>query len=145
MLPAPAYVPDPHIVQLDSAVAACSPECLPALQSVHSPDPDASLYLPAKHLVQGPPSLPLYPALQAQSVTLSLPEGEPENDGHCVQTVSLVAASTAEYLPPSQLVQDKGPDDDLYFPAAHVVQAGIWPVNPAIHAHATAPSSESLP
>jgi len=128
-----------------SLTAPCSNENLPATQPVHSPEPGSLLYVPAEHAAQAPPSFPLYPTLQAQSIKASLPQGESAFAGQLAHTAALVAPTSAEYLPPSQLLHDDGPGDVLYLPAEHAVQEGIAPVNPAMHSHSAAPCSESLP
>jgi len=140
-----AYEPAPQSSHVYSLTAPCSIENLPATQPVHSLEPGESLYLPAEQLKQPPPSFPLYPTLQVQSIKASLPAGESAFVGQLVHTAALVAPTTAEYLPPSQLLQGDGPGDALYWPAEHAVQSGSAPVNPAMHSHSAAPCSESLP
>ena len=59
--------------QFSQELAATALENLPASQSLHADDPNPVLCLPGVHATQGPPSEPVYPALQRQSVSSSLP------------------------------------------------------------------------
>ena len=76
-------------------------ELLEAGQSVQSAEPVNILYLPVAHAVQGPPSGPLYPALQRHDVMSGLP--------------------TADMLLAGQAVQVAEPAIVLNVPATHVV------------------------
>ncbi len=51
-------------------------------QSLHTVDPEVSLYFPATHCEQGPPRGPVEPVLQLQLVEKELPDGEEENGVH---------------------------------------------------------------
>jgi hypothetical protein len=61
-----------------------------ALPSVQAADPVDTLYLPATHAVQLPPSGPVDPALQVQLVKAALPAGELELVGQAVHDASVV-------------------------------------------------------
>lgn len=76
VLPAGDVPPAPHAVQ--AAVAPTVPEYVPTAQSVHAAFPLLVLYLPATHAEHGPPSAPVYPALQVQAPEAELPLGELE-------------------------------------------------------------------
>jgi hypothetical protein len=68
---------------------------------VHAEAPVASLYVPAPHAVQVPPSGPDQPTLQVQLLKAVLCSGELESAG--------------------QLLQLTAPDTLLYLPAPHAV------------------------
>ena len=55
-------VPTPQFVQLLAVEAPVVTRYVPAPQSVHATEPMASLYPPAAHAEQFPPSGPVYPA-----------------------------------------------------------------------------------
>ena len=57
-------------------------EKVPALQLMHSAEPDASLNLPTSQAEQFPPSGPVKPLLQVQLLTDMLPEADHAFDGH---------------------------------------------------------------
>mgnify|MGYP007083791800 CR=1 FL=1 len=66
------------------ATAPTVGEYCPATQLLHAADPNTILYFPATHEVHGPPSGPVEPALQVQSVETKLPVRELEFAGHCM-------------------------------------------------------------
>ena len=70
-----------------SDVAPTAAEYLPVTQSVHASGPATPLYVPARHLVQGPPLGPDEPALQVQAAKAKLPAVESELDGHSMHVV----------------------------------------------------------
>ena len=80
----PGAQPQPLAAVLPSADAVFGPQLAQALEltalaneperhATHSALPVASLYLPAPHPVQGPPSPPVYPTEQMHAVTATLP------------------------------------------------------------------------
>jgi hypothetical protein len=71
-----------HVTQAAAAVAPVESEYVPTPQDVHPALPLAILYIPTPHIKHGPPSGPVYPALQVQSATASLAMGELVNTGH---------------------------------------------------------------
>ena len=91
-----------HPAQVAAAVAATTPEYVPATQLMHAALPVTSLYMPAAHGEHTPPFTPVYPALQVQSATASLELGELELPGHVTQVAAAVAADVAEYVPAPQ-------------------------------------------
>ena len=129
-----------------SDVAPTAAEYLPVTQSVHASGPATPLYVPARHLVQGPPLGPDDPALQVQSACSSLAAGALEFGGHVWHT-SDVAPTTIEYLPSKQLVHEASPVAILYVPATHKMHAlPSPPVAPALQVQsvkAELPSDES--
>jgi hypothetical protein len=129
-----------------SDVAPTAAEYLPVTQSVHASGPATPLYVPARHLVQGPPLGPDDPALQVQSACSSLAAGALEFGGHVWHT-SDVAPTTIEYLPSKQLVHEASPVATLYVPATHKVHAlPSAPVEPGMQvqaAKAELPAGES--
>ena len=58
-----------------------------------------ALYLPAMHCEQGPPLLPVVPALQEQEVEAVLAAGESECIGHAKHVLTDVAPIAGEYVP----------------------------------------------
>ena len=82
-------------------------------QSVHSPDPDAALCLPAAHPTHGPPSGPLKPALHRHAAAVALADAEYELAGHPTHALADVAFVVAKYLPLAQLVHAADPVDAL--------------------------------
>jgi L-2-hydroxyglutarate oxidase LhgO len=82
---------------LSSADAEFAPQLVQALElaplanepeghTAHAALPVASLYIPAPHPVQGPPSTPVYPKEQIHAVTATLPVTDTlEPDGHVEQ------------------------------------------------------------
>ena len=67
---------DGHVLHDDSADAPDLVEYLPDPQLLHGALPAFILYLPASHSLQGPPSLPVAPALHVQADLLSLADGD---------------------------------------------------------------------
>ena len=65
-----------------SDVAPTVVEYLPLLHSVQASEPVLILYFPATHAVHVPPSLPVKPASQMQSMRSLLPSGAMELAGH---------------------------------------------------------------
>jgi len=126
-----------HVRQVAAAVAAVTPEYVPAPQDVHPAVPLAILYVPAAHGEHTPPSGPVDPALQVQSATASLELGELELPGHVRQAAAAVAADVAEYVPTPQDVHPALPLAILYVPAAHGEHTPpSGPVNPALQVQA---------
>ena len=91
------------------ALAPIIVENLPASHSVHAASPALSLYLPATHCVQEPPSGPVQPTLHVHCVTMLLASGECELALHVVHTAALVAPTIVEYLPAEQLRHTASP------------------------------------
>lgn len=81
-----------------SSTAPTLLEYFATTHSEHALLPFSLLYFPATHCVQGIPFCPVDPALQAQSVLLSLPIAECEFAGHGVHT-SDMAPTAVEYVP----------------------------------------------
>jgi len=88
---------------------------------VHAELPRATLYVPATHSVQTPPSGPEDPALHKQSVCSSLASGAIVRNGHSWHTLE-IAPIAMEYWAVSQLVHTAAPVATLYFPATHNAQ-----------------------
>ena len=63
---------------------------------MHAALPVAALNLPATQREQGPPLLPVAPALQAQAVEAALAAGESECVGHVMQVPDDVAPMLGE-------------------------------------------------
>ncbi len=82
----------------------------------------SSLYLPATHSAQGPPSGPDAPEMQKQSVKTVPPLNELEFAGHSLQFTEAVLLTVPEYLPSPQLMHSADPCVSLYFPATHALQ-----------------------
>lgn len=112
MLPAAETPPAAHAGQVLAPAVA---ENVPAAQSVHAKLPLLVLYWPAAHAEHGPPSAPVYPALQAQAAAAELALGELE----------LVAQGVHRALPVV----------DLYDPMVHAVHGPE--VSPFIHVYPT--------
>ena len=91
-----------HARQVTAAVAAAVPEYVPAPQFSHSALPLAILYVPATQAEHGPPSGPVYPALQVQAVAAELVLGEFEFTAHATQVTVVVAPGMLEYVPDPQ-------------------------------------------
>jgi len=108
-------------------------EYVPAEQLWHDADPLASLYVPISHSSQPPPSGPVEPTSQIQSMRSSLPAGASELIPHCWHVFE-VAPVSVEYLPEKQIVHATIPVAILYLPgshSAHIPPSG--PVAPALH------------
>ena len=69
---------------------------------MHAALPVAALNLPATQREQGPPLLPVAPALQAQAVEAALAAGESECVGHAEHVLTDVAPIVGEKVPDSQ-------------------------------------------
>jgi hypothetical protein len=83
-----------HARHAAADVAAVVGEYVPAAQSVHAALPVAVLYLPATQAVHGPPSGPVYPALQPRLIQAALDElaiGEVKPVGHAMHAPEPVA------------------------------------------------------
>ena len=104
---------------VDNPEAPTTVEYVPGSHALHSAGPVDSLYLPATHAVQLPPSGPEYPALQVQIV---LPAGELEPAKQPRHVDNPEALTTVEYVPGSHALHSAGPVDSLYLPATHAVQ-----------------------
>ena len=75
-----------HARHVAAAVALRVVEYCPAVQLVHDALPDAILYDPTGHAVQGPPFGPVNPGVQVQPVKTVHPRhAAPEFDGHARQ------------------------------------------------------------
>jgi hypothetical protein len=75
---------DGQSMHVEFAEAPIAVEYVPAAQSEQVAAPLNTLYFPAAHAVHGPPSGPVDPALQVQSVEAALPAGELEFDGQAL-------------------------------------------------------------
>jgi len=125
--------PATHDTQVVMLVAAILAEYVPAIHEVHVCVPLEVLYVPAGHIAHVPPSGPVDPALQLQSVSSSLAGGEFDRNGHASHTFETAPIAT-EYLPISQLVHTASPVSTLYLLATHEVQVPpLTPVKPALH------------
>ena len=69
---------------------------------MHAALPVAALNLPATQREQGPPLLPVAPALQAQAVEAALAAAESECVGHAEHVLTDVAPIVGEKVPDSQ-------------------------------------------
>jgi len=96
-------------------------EYLPAPQSVHATEPVVVLYFPAAHAKHVPPSGPVNPRLQTQSVSASLPMTDCELEGQLRQVLAVVAPVVVEYLPAMQSEHSSKFKPVLYFPATHAM------------------------
>jgi len=115
-----------------SATAPTAVEYCAAKQLLHGALPLCVLYLPATQAAHSPPSGPVNPALQVQSVCSLLATGALEFNGHATHT-SDMAAISVEYLATAQFVHRKSPRWGLYFPASHSEHAlPLGPLNPAL-------------
>ena len=122
-----------------SSFAASVLEYVPGLHRSHAADPFASLYVPPIHAEHPPPLSPVYPALQMQSSTPSLPLSEYVLFGHNMHVSAVVAARSVEKVPPVHVVQPADPFTVLYVPAAHAVHASpSSPVYPGLHTQSVA-------
>jgi len=93
----------------------------------------AILYVPATQSSHAEPSDPVDPALHLQSVCRSLAAGASEFAKHAWHTEKIVAATTVEYFPVSQLVHGVEPVEFLYLPATHCTHGPPFaPSNPAL-------------
>jgi len=71
-----------HVKHVPTETAPGTAEYFPATQSSQSIDPVLALYFPATHGTQFVPSAPVAPALQVQSVILTLAAGALDAVGH---------------------------------------------------------------
>ena len=125
-----------HPLHVETADAPTTAEYVPLTHAVHARGPVAVLYFPAVHSMHALPSGPVAPALQVQSVDLSLPAPESEFCTQLVHVESADAPTTAEYVPLTHSVHARGPTAVLYFPAVHSMHAlPSGPVAPALHVH----------
>ncbi len=90
-------------------------------QSVHVTDPVDTLYCPATHAVQMPPSGPVHPALQVHFSKAPLPVDELVFDGQTMHVEVSEAPTAVEYVPAPQLVQMAAPVAVEYVPAPQSV------------------------
>ena len=67
--------------------------------------PEEVLYVPAGHLVQGPPSGPLEPLSHSQALAALLPAGEEDRGGQLLHVLEELAPVVEEYVPAGQLTQ----------------------------------------
>jgi hypothetical protein len=111
------------------ATSPTTVEYSPAKQWLHGMSPLATLYLPAVHCTQAPPSGPVDPGLHLQSVSLLLACREREFDVQGWQVCAAEAAENTEYVPSRQLIHRDAPVAILYFPALHAVH--VCPFSPA--------------
>jgi hypothetical protein len=115
----------------------------PEGHTAHAALPVASVYVPAPHPVQGPPSTPAYPKEQMHAVTATLPVTDTlEPDGHVEQLALAVAA----YLPVGHKEHAVESMPLVYVPATHAVQPpplAASPVNPAGHPQLMLPSADT--
>jgi len=80
------------------------------------------LYFPGKQWIQGPPSGPVVPITQTQSLMLLLPSIEFESCRHDMHILLLVAPGIVEYFPASHFTHSMSPLVSLYFQGMHVTQ-----------------------
>jgi hypothetical protein len=103
-------------------------------QGRHDAEPEPGLYFPESHIVQGPPLDPEKPPAHTQLVSVPLPRGDSEPDGHETHVDSDVAAKAEEKVSLRQLTHAADPGSDLYFPARHCTHVPpVEPVYPASH------------
>jgi hypothetical protein len=123
-----------HVVAI---VAPTDIEYVPAKQSVHAALPLIVLYFPATQEVHRPPSGPVKPMLQAQTLTAELAVGELEFAGHARHVEASVAPVLVEYVPAPQSAHAALPLAILYFPATHAAHGPpSGPVKPILQAQA---------
>ena len=131
-LPAGEMEFDGQALHVELAEAPTAVEYAPVPQSVHRADPVDTLYFPATHAVQVPPSGPEKPALQLQTLDVLLPAGESESAIHARHAD---APASAEYVPSLHSLQSVEPLSLLYLPAPHAVHAPpSCPHQPALQA-----------
>ena len=109
-----------HKTHVSTVVAASVVEYRPAAQFKHAASPVTFLYLPATHEVHCCPLRPVYPALQKQSCTLTLPIGECEK---LAQDVHAIEPDAALYVPARHLVHTSGFGKDNSFCVIMFVQS----------------------
>ena len=99
----------------------------------------AALNLPATQREQGPPLLPVAPALQEQAVAAALAAGECECVGHVMQAPDDVAPMLGEKVPIPQSLHVALPEAALNLPATHSEHGPpLQPVAPALQEQAAA-------
>ena len=76
LLPIPEYVCAGQSMHVDSEISAMAVLYWPCEHSEHGAEPFTSLYVPAIHAAHVTPSGPVYPLLQVQLVSSSLPAPE---------------------------------------------------------------------
>ena len=109
------FDPVGHDTQTVELLAPDTAEYVPAPQLLHAALPPPILYVPATHAAHGPPSGPVYPALQAadtQSATASLDIADMVPAGHATQVDALVAAAVPEYVPAAQSEHGAVPSEE---------------------------------
>ena len=146
LLPTPGFEDETaeHRVHVSLDVAPDAVEYVPTSHSTHAPLPLISLYVPAGHSSQSPPSGPEKPALHLHSPTAELPAGESDLTGHSAHVSGDVAASVAEYVPASHSWQSVVPFASLYSPTLHATHS--FPSASAVYpALQTQSASSSLP
>jgi hypothetical protein len=151
----PGAQPQPLEAVLLSADAVLAPQVVHAMElaplanepeghAAHAALPVASLYVPAPHPVQGPPSPPVYPKEHMHAVIPTLPATDTfEPDGHVEQSA---VPTIAAYLPVVHAEHAAEPMPLVYVPAVHAVQLpplAASPVNPAEHPQLTLPSADT--
>ena len=97
VLPVGDVNPGKHALQANAPLA----EYVFAVHTSHACEPDAFLNFPASHATHGPPSGPVYRALQTHAVTFMLFADEFELAGHTVHAARLVVSL---YVPIAQAV-----------------------------------------
>ena len=125
MLPAGEWALASQAIHVVLRVAPGVLKYFPTSHSKQDAEPSTSLYLPAPHAKQGPPSCPVYPALHLQSVTSSLPICETVLLGH-----SEHAADPGPVLNLPSEHQSHGPPSGPVEPAAHLSEHDLSDVLP---------------
>jgi len=97
------YLPTAHGTQTVSTVAPAVEECVPATQPVHALFPASDLKVPIAHCIQLPPTGPVHPALQVQTVEAVLAGGEVAFAGQASQTAVPVTALNLPGTQPTHL------------------------------------------
>jgi len=148
----PGAQPQPLEAVLPSAEAVFAPQLVQAFElaplanepeghAPHAALPVASLYVPAPHPVQGPPSPPVYPKEQMHATLPVTDAFEP--DGHVEQSA---VPTVAAYLPTGHGEHAAAPMPLVYVPASHAVQRpplAASPVNPAGHSQRMLPPTDT--
>ena len=107
-----------------------------ASHSIHAALPGTDLYFPAPQTAQGPPAGPEVPALHIQELAEPDPEKLSEFAGQRTQVCSLVAPTSAEYVPALHNAQAPLPVATLYLPASQSEHGPPFgPVLPALQVH----------
>ena len=106
-------------MQVPDDAAPMLDEKVPAPQSLHAASPVAALNLPATQREQGPPLLPVAPALQAQAVEAALAAGESECVGQAEQVPDDAEPMLGEKVPAPQSLHVALPAAALNLPATH--------------------------